>query len=488
MTEPHLKSKVVKGAWWAFLERLLPQMIMLFITPFLARILSPKEFGIFALACVCVGFLDLFSDYGFGSAIIQKKNLQEVDKKTAFLFSCVVGTILFVGMFFLAKPLALFLHEPQLSLLLKVIAISFLLSPFIGIHNALLQRHMQFRSLTKAKVSGVFVYGVVALVMALMGFGVWALVCAFLAEHVVRVGVLSYYSRWHYCFGYSKESIKHFFNYGIYLFLFRICNYLSMQLDKIIIGRSIGVNMLGYYSMADNVSKKIFTFMGIPLGKVLFPAFSTIHENNQRMKNIIVEVYKHISYIVLPLSFGLFCIAHEVVLLFLGPKWVQSVIFIRILSVSGGCMVLGGLVGSVFLATARTEIHFKLGLFNSIVRIVAVIIGACWGAIGMAVGLVIIQIGMMFWNPYIMCRIIGLKYKSLVIVILKPLAMSLVMVGGILFIGIFLPVQNYFFANLSNLIIKTIFGATSYICLNRLFGCYLDKSIISMVKRAVQNK
>ncbi len=198
MVELSLRSKVARGTLWAFLERFIPQLLTIFVTPFLARILSPKDFGLLALAGVCVGFLDLFSDYGFGSAAIQKRNLQEKDIRTAFSFSCVVGISLFLLTFFLSKPLSVLLNEPQVGPIIRVLSVSFLLGPLTGIQNVLLQKQMQFYELAIVRIIGAASYVIVSLTMALNGFGVWSLVFGLLSNQGTKIPVLYYYSRWPY--------------------------------------------------------------------------------------------------------------------------------------------------------------------------------------------------------------------------------------------------------------------------------------------------
>lgn len=481
--ELSLRSKVFKGSLWAFLEKFIPQIITIFVIPFLARILSPKDFGLLALAGVCVGFFDLFYDYGFGSAIIQKKDLEEKDIRTAFSFSCVVGISLFFLTLFLSKPISIFFDEPQIRPIIRVLSVSFLLKPLTGIQNVLLQKQMQFHALAIARIAGVISYVIISLTMALKGFGVWSIVFGLLADQGIKIPVLYYYSRWPYHPGYSKETLKDFFHYGIYLFLFRIIDYASMQLDKIIIGRGLGSNMLGYYSMANNMSKKLFHLLGIPLGKVLFPAFSSIQKDNQRLRDGIIEVYNYVAIIVFPLSMGLSAIAPELVHIFLGPKWGQSVILLQILAIAGGPMVIGGLIGAPFLAKGRTDIHFKLGLFNSVVRITSILIGSFWGAVGIAMGLCVTSLGIMFWNPYVMCRTIDLRYRILLNAIFQPIMISIFMAIGILFLGEFMQMENSFTGNLAGLSLKTFLGITIFFSLNRLFGVRLEVLAMTIIKQ-----
>lgn|GEM_PF-3959514 len=480
--ESDLKARVVRGTLWAFLDRFAPQLLMLLVIPILARLLVPHDFGLAALASICVGILDLFSDYGFGSAIIHQKDLCEHDLRTAFTFNVGVGAILFILSIISLPLFVAYWHEPQLRELLPVLALLFLLSPFLGMPMVLLQRNMMFRELAYARAAGVVGYATVSLSCALMGFGVWSLIIATIAEPLCKLPVLYRYSPWRYRFGWNQKSIRRLSGYGIYLFLFRVVDYVSMQLDKILLGRMVGVGMLGYYTIADSMSKKLFYQLGIPIGNVLFPALAGIRHDAERLRQAALSAFRTLALLILPITAILWAVAPNLIYVLLGPKWMESVLLFRILAVGGGLMVIGGIVGPVFLAVGKTDVHFKLGFVNSAMRIAAVVVGARWGLIGIAVALTAINGIIFMTNPYVLTKVLKWDFQKLVGACLLPLAGSVVVILVLEVVNRSFVQGTSFAHNAVELVLKTALAVLVCGGFYRLFQVDVITMVRDMVK------
>lgn len=353
-----LKKQTISGVKWLVGSSFLQKAIQMTGTIVLARILSPAEFGLFALAFVATDALGLFKSMGFDSALIQRKD--EVDKaaNTAFFIIPLLGILLYLILTASAPWIGNFLNNAQIAGVIRTLGIIFMISCFGKVPAALLEKHMQFKQVSIIEIGTALIYSVSAVTFALLKFGVWSLVFAYILKALYQNTLTFIYARWRPRLEFDKKIAKEMFHFGKFLFLGGIVWFLRMNLDNILVGKILGVAMLGLYAIAFNVSNIGADYLGNKVYRVIFPAYSKIRHDIFDLQNATTKVLKYLNIIALPLCIGFFLLSREFLFLVYGSKWLDASNALRILSWSGYFSTIGAGLGPIFNACGKPKLSF----------------------------------------------------------------------------------------------------------------------------------
>ena len=379
-----LKQKTIKGLFWSGTSQAGKQISQFIITAILARLLSPDDFGLLAMATVFVNFVSIFSEMGVSSALIQKQDTHDRHYYSAFWLNVVVGlglTILFIS---ISPLIAAFYKKPQLTYILSALSVNFFLSSFVIIQQTLLTKEMDFKKLAIRNTGAVIFAGIVGIFLAYKGFGVWSLVFQSIVFSISDVILLWSVSPWRPKFQFATSDIKDIFHFSANLTGFNIVNYFARNIDQLLIGKFLGTRPLGYYSLAYKIMLYPLQNISWVISKVMFPAFSKIQDNPEKIRNAYLIMVKFVSLIAFPLMALIFVIAPEFVRIFFGAKWENVIILIRIFCICGLVQSIGTLNGTIYLSKGHSDIQFKLQVLATIVVTIAVISGMRWGVVGVA--------------------------------------------------------------------------------------------------------
>ncbi|MDP8260307.1 MAG: MOP flippase family protein [Candidatus Gygaella obscura] len=380
----NLKQKTISGLFWSFLSQWGKQISQFIIVAILARLLSPDIFGVIAMAMIFTEFAMIFVDMGIGSALIQKQDAQEQHYSSAFWLNIVVGLILMLLMMISSPFIAKFFRQPELQPILVALSFNFLFSSFTVVQQSFLMKEMEFFKLAIRDIGAVILSGGLGIFMAYNGFGVWSLVIQVLSFTVFNGIFLWGFSPWRPKVVFSFTHIKEIAFFGGNLTGFNITNYFSRNIDKFLIGRFLGAEALGLYSLAYRLMLYPLQSISWVVGRVMFPAFSTIQNDLEKFRNSYLKLVKAISLITFPLMFCLFALTPEFILTVLGEKWIAIIIPVRILCVCGLVQSIVTTVGVVYMAKGRPDIQFKLQLLGVTIVTLSVLIGLRWGINGVA--------------------------------------------------------------------------------------------------------
>ena len=377
----------------------------------LARLLSPLDFGLMGMVMVAIGFATTIADLGLGAAVIQRQDVTDEQLSTFFFFNIFLGAILCAIVYFSSGLIAAFFKKSALIGLLKIISFSLVIISMGQIFRTLLQKWMDFKSLFKVEISGIIIYGVSSIALAIKGFGVWSLVYGFLVRQAVETGLLWALTAFKPRLVFNLKKIKNLINFGIYVFGERIINYFNRNLDYIIIGRFLGTEALGFYTLAYQLMLFPVSKMSGMVGKVIFPVFSIVQNDNTKLRNGYLKVVKYISLITFPMMAGLFVVAPEFISVIYGTKWQPTVLVLQILCIVGAMQSIGTTVGSVLYSKGRSDIAFKWNCFAICCYAAAFLLGVRRGIVGVATaytitGLILFPIVQTITN-----NLIDLKWK-----------------------------------------------------------------------------
>ena len=354
-----LKTTTLRNVSYNSLATVIHLVVMAVANIILTRILSPSDYGIVGFAAIFTAFLSQFSDLGIGSAVVQKKELEQRELYTAFTIKFVIGLVIFV-LAFLGAPLAVRVFDnPAIVEVIRVLALNFVLNTFGILPSILLTRNLDYKKIAMANLIPAILQSAVAVIMALMGFKYWSLVIASLVMSLSSCVMINILHPVRYRIAFSRDAAASFIRFGGNVFLAGLIVFLIFNADNFLIGAVKGATDLGYYSLAFNWGSMACTMIASIVLSVLFPTFSKMQGDRERLKNSYLKVLQYISFGGMLVNMTLFVVSRDFLFLVLGhhtDKWLPALTSLRILCFYGVARLLLEPVGQVVMALARTDV------------------------------------------------------------------------------------------------------------------------------------
>jgi O-antigen/teichoic acid export membrane protein len=407
-TPGRLRSAVIRGAGWTMVGVVTMQVSRLAVAILLARLLTPREYGLAAMALVFTTLVLIFSDLSLGAALIQRKRITEADRSTVFWTSLVIGVLFTLAGVALAGPIAAFYGEPQVQALFVALSLTFVLTSLQVTQAALLQREMRFRALTGRRTAAVVLGGVAGVVIATLGYGPWALVGQQIVVSLVSTALLWTFSAWRPRWTFSRASLHDLGGFGLNLFGARFVNYFSRNTDNLLIGRFLGSSPLGLYSVAYNIVLMPLYRLVNPIQDVLFPAYSRLQDERERLAAAWLRINELTGAMLAPAIVGLIVVAPDFVPVVLGNQWRNAVPIIQVLALVGLIQALGSLGTRIFEALGRPATVFRITVLEFAVLLPALVVGLQWGVQGVAVAYAIVSVPLTLFFIWLTTRALGL--------------------------------------------------------------------------------
>lgn len=379
-----LNRKSIRGGTVTFAAQGIHVGIHLLSTTILARLLSPDDYGIIAMVLAITTFAGLFRDLGLSVAAIQKQNLTHEQHSNLFWLNIATGALLTIIVASLSPLIAWFYKKPELILLTLVLSSTFLIASIGTQHNALMQKQLQFGRRALSQIIGSFTTLISSVVIALLGYGFWALAWGTVLGTLTTTISLFLLSHFRPKLWTHNTEIRSLIQFGVNVTAFDFVNYFSRNLDKILIGRFIGASALGIYSRAYDLLMLPINLLRGPIVVVVFPALSRLNHDPIAWKELYLQSVRLLAYLSMPLSSLLFLTAQPVIILFLGQKWIDIVPIFRILALVAFLQPSVSLLGTVLLSQGRSKTFFLQGTAVSIIVSLGFIIGVHWGEEGAA--------------------------------------------------------------------------------------------------------
>jgi len=408
-----LKEKTISGIHWRFLTTVTQLLLTFSVGVLLARILPPEDFGLLGMAIIFTGFADLFATVGMGPAIVQRKELDDATIGTATFVSVLTSLALTAFFFFAAPAIAAFFHEPRITLILRVLSVLFLLNGLSAISRALIVRELKFKSLFYQEiVSFLFGYGVLAVFMALHGFGVWSLVAGTFLKTVISCALLLYLSPSPLRLSFDRKKLAGIFGFGAGVSINDILWYTSDNIDYLLISRYFSPTALGFYTRAFDIMKQPVTRFSNVISSVTFPAYSRIQEDRERMGRIYLRGVDIVSIISFPVLTGIALASHYVIVGIYGPNWSGAITVLQILSVAGMLKAVSHLAGAVTHATGNVYSEVRIQGLYVLSLLLLCLWGVRYGIEGVAVAVVLSSL--IFYLSMAQCvlKILAISWSS----------------------------------------------------------------------------
>jgi O-antigen/teichoic acid export membrane protein len=381
---PNLRAQVIGGLGWKFATQILTQGSRTVVAILLAHLLSPRDYGVAAMALVFTALAPLFTDLSLGAALVQRPTITEADRSTAF-WTTLAASLATTGIGVAAAPLvADFFHTPAVAPLFAVTSITFSLSGFSATQFALLNREMQFRSLQIREMVAIVAASVVGVVVAFEGGGPWAIVIQLLVADAVSSALVWRFCPWRPRLTYSLASLRELGPFGAKTMGSRFLGFLRFYADNLLIGRYLGSASLGIYAVAYNVMFAPVIRITQPAQQVLFPAFARLQGDPVRVSNAWLRGNHLLTALTLPAFLGMAIIAPDFVPVVLGTRWNDAVPVLQLLSLSGIAISIEQLNSSVLQGMGHAGTLLKYMVASTGLIVAAFAAGIHWGVVGVA--------------------------------------------------------------------------------------------------------
>src|SRR5688572_4791543 len=426
-----LRKKAVKGVFWSMVQKWGRAGLTTITFIILSRLLAPEAFGLVALATAFTVFIELFLDQGFGSAIVQREELEPEHLDTAFWLNVLTSILMTVGLIAASGLLGALFEQPRLTSVLQWLSITLILSGLSSTQISILQRKLAFKEFAIRSMVANAVGGIVGISMAFAGYGVWSLVGQDLAGGLVRVVVLWRASDWRPGFKVSKSHYKELVSFGIPIVGNNALNVLMKRSDDLLIGYFLGPTLLGFYTIGYQLLLIIIRLVTEVTNSVAFPAFSRIQHQPERMRHAFYKVTQYTSVFAFPVFIGLAALAPEIVPAVFGEKWAPSIPVMQVLSLIGILQSVLFFNGSVIKASGKPSWQFGIMLLNTVCSVLGFLLVVRWGIVAVAAAFVIVGYLLAPVSYIAVRRLIQIDFRTYLWQFIPSVTASLLMVAVI---------------------------------------------------------
>lgn len=422
-----LKSKVMTSLSWTASTKLLGQILTWAITILVIRILSPQDYGLVSMAGVFVYIFVLINELGLGAALVQVAKVDPKMVRQTLGLVYLVNFLLFAGLVLCAPLIAEFYGEPRLTAIVRVSSLQFVLSAFSIIPRSMLQRNLDYKRLGLIDLAGAVAGSVTTLAIAWLGGGVWGLVIGSLVIVGVKSAALMAFSPRVGLPDFTFRGMGRILHFGALVTLERVLWFASSNADILIVGKLLGKDLLGFYSVGMELASLPVSKISDIISQVAFSAFARIQEEKEKVAGYFIKACRILSLVSFPVFVGIAAVSEEIVLTFLGDKWAPSILPLRIL-----CLIMPlRIIMIVVVPLTQGLGRPALGLINmtvaAAVRIPSFLVGAHWGLLGICVAWVAAT-PVLFVHFLVMVRgLVGAPFHRLVGTLARPALLSGVM-------------------------------------------------------------
>ncbi|MEN0052979.1 MAG: lipopolysaccharide biosynthesis protein [Mucilaginibacter sp.] len=378
-----LKEKAVSGILWSLWQQFSGKLVGFGISITLARILEPAEFGLIAMLSLFIAIGNTLLDGGLTTSLIRTTDADQRDYSTIFYFNLIGSTILYALLFLAAPFIADFYKQPLLSPVVKVYGLILILNAFFGVQSTLLIKEMKFKKQTNIQIPAAIGGGILGIVLAKMGYGVWSLVWMGLCTSFLSTAMHWIYSSWRPALVFDRECFKKHFNFGYKMTLSGILDTLYQNIYLIIIGKYFSAVQLGFYSRADSISQLPISNISAAINKVAYPMFAEISDDVVQLKNVYKKLMQQVLFWNAPILIFL-CVAADPLFRFLlTDKWMPSVPYFQILCICGIMYPLHAYNLNVLKVLGKSALFLKLEIVKKVLSVIGILSFISFGIYGL---------------------------------------------------------------------------------------------------------
>ncbi|MEM8965283.1 MAG: lipopolysaccharide biosynthesis protein [Bacteroidota bacterium] len=443
-----LQNRIVSGIGWTSLASFGSQGLRLLFKLLLAKLLLPEDYGIIGMAAVFIGFIEVVSEMGMVSALIQrpKNQLNRQHYSTAFWLNLAIAILGYALIVTAVSPIAAwFYSEPILNEIMPLLALPLIFNTLYAIPKARLSKELKFKPQAFAEIASVLAGGIIATFLAFQDWGVWALAANGVIVSLVSAAIYWLYSRWLPQLIFSKQAYHQLFDFGSKVLIERIFHFFTLNVDYLLIGKLIGGAALGSYTLGFLLTNTVVKQLTNVINRVMFPAYSSIQKSKEAIAKYFLSISKMNQLLVFPLMLGLILLAKPIIRVGFGTQWMMAVLPLQILALA---TILNGLSANasiIMRSVGRSDLSMKLSISSTLLSTIpAVTIGALlYGINGAALGILVDRTFRFFWYQRVVHQLIGVHYSSLLKLAWKPLVACLLIGASVKLLYFIHPVSYW---------------------------------------------
>jgi O-antigen/teichoic acid export membrane protein len=481
-----LKSVVLTSLIWKFMERIGAQATQFLVSIVLARLLAPEDFGLVALVMVFIALANVFVQCGLGTALVQKKNADNIDFSTVFYASIGLAFLIYIILFLAAPFIADFYNgQEKIIPIIRVLGLTLLFGALNSVQSAYIERNMLFKKLFYRSIGATIPAGLFGVALAYLDFGIWALVGQQLLNTFLMCAIMWVTVKWRPSLIFSFERFRNLFSFGWKLLVSALLDTGYRNIRDLVIGKLFSPADLGFYNRGDQFPKIIIQNINSSIQSVLLPSLSTVQDDRLRLKNLVRRSIKTSAFLILPMMAGLAAVAEPVVLVVLGEKWLPAVPFIQICCFSYAFWPIHTTNLSAINAVGRSDVFLKLEIIKKTygLAVLALTIWLFRSPVGIAMSAAITAPIGSFVNAYPNKKFLGYGFVEQMRDFLPAFLLSVAMGAGVYGLSKMMDCSAWL-----QLPVLIIVGGLVYLLGAKLFGLESFGYILNTIKEIHSKK
>ncbi|MBO5253200.1 MAG: lipopolysaccharide biosynthesis protein [Clostridia bacterium] len=475
-------SVVTSNMMWRFLERIGAQLVSFGVSILLARLLDPNDYGVVAIVLSIMAILQIFVDSGLGNALIQKKDVDNDDYSTVFVFNTLMCFGLYAALFFAAPLVARIYEIPQLTALIRVLGINLIVSGVRNVQQAYVSRNMMMKKFFFATLGGTIISAIAGVLAAFLGCGVWALVIQSLVNAIVGLVVLWFIVDWKPKWSFSLERFKRLFGFGWKLLFSALLDTGYNEMTNLLIGGVYSSKDLAYYTKGQQIPNLVVMNVNTSITSVLFPALSELQDDPEMVKKLTRRSMKTCSYIMWPMMLGLAACAEPLIRLLLTEKWLPAVPYMQIICLTFGMFPINVSNLEAIKAMGRSDLFLKLEIVKKIVALSLLVVALPQGVMAVALSSLISTVISTVINSFPNWKLLRYSYFEQMKDVLPPFLLSACMAAAVM------QFSHIITNDILLLCVQVISGVVIYVLGSWVFRMDSFKYLLNFAKSTVLSK
>lgn len=435
------QKTIATNLFWRLAERFGTQGVTLLVSVILARLLDPEVYGTVAIITVITTILQVFLDGGFSMALIQIKDADDLDFSSVFYFNVVFGVIVYALLFSTSPLIAKFYKMPGLTPVIRVLGLTLIIFSLKSVQQAYVSRHMMFRKFFFATLGGTIGAAVIGILLAYLGYGVWALAAQHLFNMLVDTVILWFMVKWRPKPVFSLERLKRLLTFGWKLLVSYLLDTIYRDIRQLIIGRMYSSNDLAFYNQGKKYTYAIVTNINASIDSILLPAMSKAQDDVEQVKRMTRRAITTSTYIMMPMMMGISVCAKPLVELILTEKWLPCVPYMRIFCITYAFYPIHTANLNAIKSLGRSDLFLKLEVMKKMLGTIILIAAMWWGPLVMAYSSLFASVFSQLINSWPNRKLLNYKYSEQIKDIIPQIVLSYVM-GAVVFCVSLLGLSN----------------------------------------------